>query len=577
MSSLKEDLARLRRGAMLVKPITEDEKIAHGIRDMVPAPSRQLSRRSNQPPEGKSLPASLEAEMGILGSILRGGEKVMYLCEQKLGDNYFHDPRNGKIFHALKEMHSDHLSLDLITVTNELEKRCILEEVGGASYVTGLFTYVESGTNVIYYIELVRKKFALRQLILTATKAAADAFSPDADPAASLTTAADELNRIERIVLGERDETLESPLVKLNTLDTKNDPNAVLGYRWLCRGGSCLWVGQAGLGKSSLAMQAGVMWAQALSLWGILPTQGKRLKSLFIQAENDEGDMAEMLQGVLRNCPLPPGVTQEQFVAELQKYMIFHRDVSNTGKDFAKSVARLIAKHKPDLVWVDPLLSYVGGDLSSQEVASHFLRNLMNPIAMDYGIVWMMLHHTGKPSADPKSRSTWTDHDFSYAAFGSSELVNWARAVNVLRSVGNGVFELRLAKRGKRAGMKEFDEFEGIDTERHPQLTDIAYLQHSKEGIFWEQIAKPAEIDEKKTAIGKQFEKLHSPEDIIEVLSSQSGGRRAGELQKIVKDKKGISYSTFYRYWNGLTASKKVIEDTHGRWTVAPPRRSTMD
>jgi hypothetical protein len=36
---------------------------------------------------------------------------------------------------------------------------------------------------------------------------------------------------------------------------------------------------------------------------------------------------------------------------------------------------RLIAKHKPDLVWIDPLLSYIGDDISKQSVCSQFLRN----------------------------------------------------------------------------------------------------------------------------------------------------------------------------------------------------------
>ena len=205
-----------------------------------------------------------------------------------------------------------------------------------------------------------------------------------------------------------------TPFEELEALDTKNDPNSVLGYRWLCRGGSCLLVGQSGLGKSSFGTQAGIMWAQGLDLWGISPSQrGRRLKSLYIQAENDAGDMAEMMQGVLRACPIPEGVSRKDFVADIGKYVVFKRDAIHTGIEFARNATRLIEKEQPDLVWVDPLFSYVGDDISQQRVASQFLRNTLNPIAMNTGIVWMLLHHTGKPSTDPRARAHWTEHDFS--------------------------------------------------------------------------------------------------------------------------------------------------------------------
>ena len=84
----------------------------------------------------------------------------------------------------------------------------------------------------------------------------------------------------------------------LSTFDTTNDPNNVLGNRWLCKGGSCLFVGQSGIGKSSLAMQLAMNWALGRTSFGITPK--RPLKSLIIQAENDFGDVAEMVQRCLK-------------------------------------------------------------------------------------------------------------------------------------------------------------------------------------------------------------------------------------------------------------------------------------
>ena len=113
----------------------------------------------------------------------------------------------------------------------------------------------------------------------------------------------------------------------------------------------------------------------------------------------------------------------------LQSRLEIVTDFASTGEEFAEAMRHLIGEHKPDLVWFDPLLSFVGDDISRQDVCSRFLRQLLNPIADETGVVWMIMHHTPKPSADPKSKSNWNRTDMSYSAAGSSELVNWARLV----------------------------------------------------------------------------------------------------------------------------------------------------
>ena len=82
--------------------------------------------------------------------------------------------------------------------------------------------------------------------------------------------------------------------VALDKFDTTHDPDNVLGNRWLCKGGSCLIVGQSGIGKSSFAMQMAINWALGKATFGIAPE--RPLKSLIVQAENDRGDIAEMLK-----------------------------------------------------------------------------------------------------------------------------------------------------------------------------------------------------------------------------------------------------------------------------------------
>lgn len=265
---------------------------------------------------------------------------------------------------------------------------------------------------------------------------------------------------------------------ELLEFDYRTDPSTAVGQRYLCRGGSLVLVGPSGVGKSSLLMQMLVSLAVGRPFWGI---RGEPGKVLLIQAENDKGDMAEMLQGVTA------GMALNEFDAPgdleiLKTNMVFQHDCVHTGFEFICTIQKLIERHKPKYVAIDPLLSFMGADISKQEECSKFLRNWLNPISESTGVIWLIAHHTGKPPA-AKAREGWTSTDHSYVGLGSSELVNWARAMMVLEPVGDGLFKLRLSKRGSRAGAK------------HPNdnpTTEI-YLRHAQHGIHWDQVLPPAE------------------------------------------------------------------------------------
>ena len=109
------------------------------------------------------------------------------------------------------------------------------------------------------------------------------------------------------------------------------------------------------------------------------------------------------------------------------------RDCTSTGETFVDRARRLAEKHRPDLFWMDPLLAFIGGDLSNQETAGGFLRNRLNPLALSAGFAWMLIHHTPKPL---KEGTGYQGHDKAYSGFGSSELTNWARAVLMLAPCG---------------------------------------------------------------------------------------------------------------------------------------------
>jgi hypothetical protein len=216
-------------------------------------------------------------------------------------------------------------------------------------------------------------------------------------------------------------------------------------------------------------MQAAIQWALGRPFFGINPSS--KLRVLIIQAENDDGDMAEMRDGIFRGLSL----SESEQTEACRNIQVVCESVA-TGLEFICLLAWLVAKHKPDLVIVDPLFAYCGCNVSDQERMSLFLRNGINPILQANGCGLILVHHTNKPKTG-KERPDWQAGDFAYLGSGTSELANWARAVVVIRSIGShDVFEIVLPKRGKRAGL--------VDDEGEPRYS--FYVKHGSVGICWE-------------------------------------------------------------------------------------------
>lgn len=124
----------------------------------------------------REIPQSIEAEKGVLGSILIAPEQVLTESIGRITPDYFHIPANRTIYQVLVELWDAKRPIDFITLTEELDRHRILSDVGGAAYVTDLFTFVPSAANAGYYIDILREKYVFRQIIATCTEGASRAY-----------------------------------------------------------------------------------------------------------------------------------------------------------------------------------------------------------------------------------------------------------------------------------------------------------------------------------------------------------------------------------------------------------------
>lgn len=264
----------------------------------------------------------------------------------------------------------------------------------------------------------------------------------------------------------------EITLDSLETFDPAQDPTRLLGIsrRFLCETGSLLFVGESGIGKSSLLMDAGLHWCAGRAFFGISVARPMRI--LFVQRENDRGDLAEAFQGVMQSR----GFSADE-VALIRANLLIIHETARTGEDFAAWLERKIKGHRSDIVAVDPLLSFAGCAVADQEMMGRFLRQMIQPVLNRTRAAMILAHHSGKPG-DKANAAEKTDSALKYIGLGSSELTNWARAIACLRMVDESgrVCEFSIPKRGDRAGM--------TDDAGNP-VTRI-HIRHGRDSITWE-------------------------------------------------------------------------------------------
>lgn len=268
---------------------------------------------------------------------------------------------------------------------------------------------------------------------------------------------------------------------KLMAVDFVADDDSLIGKRFVCRGAPWLIVSRSGIGKSSLLIQMAINFSLGREFFGLPPK--KPLRSLIIQAENADLDIAEPVQGVIRGM----GLTSEE-IETVNSNVLFVSEDTKFGEEFCAWLDKTLTAYAPlDLVWIDPLLAYVGADTSKQGDMSLFLRNWLNPVIHKHNIGMPIIHHTPKV----KKQAQADDYDLEYIGAGSSELTNWPRAVTVLEKVSSNpvIVNFKHPKRGNRLERGE------------------VIIQHSTDGnMRW---VECDQTDEKLEKIASKMPPLH--------------------------------------------------------------------
>ena len=222
----------------------------------------------------KLLPQNVEAEAAVLGSILMDPE-AMAVVAPLLESADFYREAHRTIYAAILALYHAQEPADLITVTDELDRRGQLEDVGGVSFVSSLTNQVPTAAYADHYARIVRRCARNRALIHVAGRIASIAYN-QADDDAAVEVALDLVLKVagrgstngQSITRSLADVLKELALDTLARMDAKTPPGLPTGFAALDRAvvglepGNLIYLaGRPGSGKSALGLKIALMAA----------------------------------------------------------------------------------------------------------------------------------------------------------------------------------------------------------------------------------------------------------------------------------------------------------------------------
>jgi replicative DNA helicase len=163
------------------------------------------------------MPESLEAEAGVLGSMILDGQCIGAVVQSVESKNFYRK-ENQLIFDAIVKLYEDNKDIDLVLLRDQLTKEGLLEEVGGVDYLVKVVNSVPSAANAEYYCDIVKEKSVMRELIKASSEIMELSYEQSGDIADKLDQAEKLIFEVTEKRISAQAETIKGLL--LNVFDT---------------------------------------------------------------------------------------------------------------------------------------------------------------------------------------------------------------------------------------------------------------------------------------------------------------------------------------------------------------------
>jgi DnaB helicase-like protein/AAA domain-containing protein len=455
-------------------------------------------------------PNSVDAEKGLLGSILLAPERVLD-AQTWLRPEDFYKADHQTIFEQILEMRSLGKPIDQISLTQHLEDRKLLVKLGGAAYVTELFTFVPTASNAAYYAEIIQEKSLARRTIAFANELISDANDPakQKELRSLVETALDEISK-----LPIRNGQLP-PMIWAEELCKTPPPTPPEIIKGLLHQGSKMALGGGSKSfKTWVLLELSICIAMGRDWLGFPTTQGKVLYVNFeLPAFAMEARISEICSAIGAEFP-----EKTMAVRNLRGY-------STDAATILPEIARDAKRHGFVFMVLDPMYKLLG---NRDENSSRDMTDLMNRVerlTLETGAGVAFGGHYSKGNQSGKEAMDRISGSGVFARDPDS-------IVTMTKHETDNAFSVEMT-------LRNFPPQEPFVVRRqHPLMVIDGKLD-------------PAKLKQ----VGGRKPK-HHPDDLLKVLS----GSMTDSDWKIEAEERGISRSTYYELKNQLVNAGKVFQ-----------------
>ena len=137
-------------------------------------------------------PHSLEAEQSFLGGLMIDQQAWLSVADRVCAEDFYR-PSHRLIFEAMAGLADENQPIDVVTLSEALTARALLEKAGGNPYLAELVGGTPGASNIGAYADIIREYAALRRLITAAGEISDLAFAPDGRSSAEVLDHAEQL------------------------------------------------------------------------------------------------------------------------------------------------------------------------------------------------------------------------------------------------------------------------------------------------------------------------------------------------------------------------------------------------
>ncbi len=125
-------------------------------------------------------PQNVEAEVALLGSLLIDKEAIIKVADIVRPEDFYKN-LHQIIYQAILDVWEQREPIDILSVTNRLEEKKQLDNIGGRSYLATLANSVPTASHISSYAQIVQKKSTLRKVIRASSEISQLAYHEDLD------------------------------------------------------------------------------------------------------------------------------------------------------------------------------------------------------------------------------------------------------------------------------------------------------------------------------------------------------------------------------------------------------------